>query len=200
MNFIWRETTSEDKQLFNTWHKQAKLKNAEYDNISMFLTDTALLGNFVDNATATFPERLKALTATLNNEPVGVVIAYIRNEPGLDNIVTFESIAVNPSLQGKGIGTAMVFDVVKYSNKILGALPEYFFACIEKDNVRSKKAFTNNGFETDGVEHFDFYSYYLEKQKYELLKDRPNAKFQKFVSDTIKAANLEKNNKNNKKK
>jgi len=37
MNFIWRETNGEDKKIFNDWHKKAKLKNNDYDNISVFL-------------------------------------------------------------------------------------------------------------------------------------------------------------------
>lgn len=200
MNFTWREITDEDLKIFNNWHKMAKLKNNEYDGISVFLTDTALLGNFIDRITSSYPERLKAITAILNDVPVGVVVAYIRNEPKMDNIVTFEAIAVNPELTGKGIGTAMIFDVVKNSEKILASLPDYFFASIDKDNKPSRGAFENNGFETDEIEHFDYYSYYLEKQKYIALKDKPNVKFQKFVEETMFAAKLDKNNKNIKKK
>lgn len=200
MNFTWRETTDDDKKLFNNWHKLSKLKNNEYDGISVFLTDTALLGNFIDRITSSYPERLKAITAILNDVPVGVVVAYIRNEPKMDNIVTFEAIAVNPELTGKGIGTAMIFDVVKNSEKILASLPDYFFASINKNNKSSRGAFENNGFITDYVEHFDYYSYRLEKERYSELKDKPNVKFQKFVEETMFAAKLDKNNKNIKKK
>ena len=166
MNFTWRETTEEDINTFNAWHKQAKLKNNSYDSLSVFLTDTALLGKFITDLMKIMPERLRAITATLNDVPVGVVVAYIRNTKELDNVVTFETVAVNPALQGNGIGTAMIFDIVKNSEQILNTLPEYFFAAIDKDNKASRSAFENNNFETDGVEHFDYYSYYLEKQKY----------------------------------
>ena len=194
MNFIWRETNGEDKKNFNDWHKKAKLKNNDYDNISVFLTDKTLLGNFIDNITTSFPERLKALTATLNSVSVGVVVAYIRNEPNLDNVITFEAIAVNPEFQKMGIGTAMVFDIVKNSDAILKDIPEYFFACIDKDNASSEAIFTKNGFKTDKIEHFDYYSYYLDKSDADLLKDKPEPSLDLAIKETLKLAQLQKNN------
>lgn len=201
MNFTWRETTSADLKLFNDWHRQAKIKNNQYDNISVFLTDTALLGNFIDNITSSFPERLKAITALLNDVPVGVVVAYIRNQPKLDNIVTFEAIAVNPELTGKGIGTAMIFDVVKNSEKIFNYNPKVIRAVVNASNYASKKVFKKNNFEIyndDGSRGKGFYE--LKRAISELDKrgDSDLAGFRQQILEVIKLAKLQQNLNNKK--
>ena len=88
----------------------------------------------------------------------------------------------------------MVFDIVKNSDAILKDIPEYFFACIDKDNASSEAIFTKNGFKTDKIEHFDYYSYYLDKSDADLLKDKPEPSLDLAIKETLKLAKLQKNN------
>lgn len=195
MNFDWRKSTPEDFELFNNWHKVAKLKNSNSDRISTFLTGDALLGTFIKKSILRGSDNLKSITATLNSKAVGVIVAYVRQKNSeVDAAITIEAIAVNPEFIGRGIGTAMIFDVVKNSDKILGITPDYFVAAVDSDNKSSCGAFENNGFSAGKAGCFKMRRYLLEKERYPELRDRPNEKFVQFVHEVMSMAKLEKNN------
>lgn len=159
MNFEWTRTTKKDCEEFNKWNNPDELKFKEdkvlnnVKNLNKFLNaDKAgglgsVLVNYIGGDAYSL-NNFFVKTARLNNEIVGVMAAYFNNESG-SNVLECQIYAVKPELQGKGYGTAMLFDMVKNTEQIFGISNTKFVAYVNKNNKASIKAFEKNGFKKD---------------------------------------------------
>ena len=150
MNFDWRRTTEEDLQEFNKWHESVKGTNK--DNITKYIGEKPLGENVLDlvkdlNCDNT---SYRARSIYYNNELVGVVVAIIVNKSRFSHReLRIHNLVVNPFVQGKGIGTAILFDVVKNCEQIFNFTPSKITSSVAKSNVASNKAHQNAKFKID---------------------------------------------------
>lgn len=154
MNFEWRDITREDCVEFNRWcnidelkvKTPASIKGVENLNKYLHSNSYGGLGNMVLMFINTIggADDMYLKTATIDNKPVGFVLVNndLKPMPTLECMI----FAVNPELQGKGYGTAMLFDVVKHPDLIFNVENCKFVSYVNKTNVASQKAFTKVGF------------------------------------------------------
>lgn len=186
MNFTWEKTEEKDFETFNKWHMEAIFKaGKEQDPITKYLAPkTILLGNVIKMLTGEKSDlKWESITAKLNGVAVGFV-AFSR-ETKLENNVpilqlNIEVIAVDPSCVGKGVGTAMIFDIVKNKEKLFGLKIHKFSTKIERENRPSQNAFLKNGFIKTSSE----FSYLFDKYVLDCKKEMPSKSFE--LSEAIK--------------
>lgn len=202
MNFKWREFKESDVSVFNDWHTYA-IKNSApiQDGISKYITPTNfLLGDTINEMADEFCDdsvRLYSIVSLVNNKPVGVVLySKIKSENSNDVCkVEIEAIVSNPKLKGCGIGTAMIFDMVKNREKLFGGKVETIIAKIERSNLPSQKAFSNNNF--DKFNHPTNQRFFEYKNDVSNNYKNNNYHMKKSVEETVSRIN-ESNNKKTK--
>ena len=186
MNFTWEKTNEKDFETFNIWHTEAIFKaGKEQDPITKYLAPkTVLLGNVIKMLTGEKSDlKWESLTAKLNGDAVGFVVFSRENK--LENNfpilqLNIEVIAVNPSCVGKGVGTAMIFDIVKNKEKFFGLKVDKFSTKIERENSPSQNAFLKNGF----IKTSNEFSYLFDKYVLDCKKELPLKSFE--LSEAIK--------------
>lgn len=145
MNFEWKQTTEQDLEQFNNWGKK-DLK------IQRFV-DGKNLGNkileMVENIG--YDSGVFRVRSVYDNDVlVGVCVVFINKTNKKDrNTMMIYNIVVNPELQNKGYGCAMMFDIVKNCEQIFGFKPRVIKSYVDKDNVASNKMHLSAGFELD---------------------------------------------------
>lgn len=199
MNFEWRKTTKNDIKKFNNWHTKV-LEAGKKDNASLvkkYLSDKEpLLGSTVltltDNLNSKY--HTKSFTATFNGEPVGFVVCMVnQNLKSESKRLHIYGVTVNPDLVDNGVGTAMIFDIVKFREKFFDANINLVTTTIKNNNVYAKGAFSNVGFEKVKEENpkqksITYYQLQTRKTSYynndEL--DEKMAETMKFVQENVK--------------
>ena len=146
MNFEWQLAKSADFAEFNNWHEFLLDKFGEQNAFTNYLTSPdILIGDLIEAVITPTKKQTQILTrcftARLNGELVGFVMVTQK-----ENNIDVEVLAVKPTIQAKGIGTAMIFDLVKNREQILGFNAESFTSQIHDSNTPSKKVFERNGF------------------------------------------------------
>lgn len=145
MNFEWKQTTEQDLEQFNNWGKK-DLK------IQRFV-DGKNLGNKILEMVGSLnfdqsPFKVKSVYS--GNVLVGVCVVFINKTNKKDrNTMMIYNIVVNPELQNKGYGCAMMFDIVKNCEQIFNFKPMVIKSYVDKQNVASNKMHVNAGFELD---------------------------------------------------
>ena len=197
MNFEWRKTNRYDIKKFNAWHENALNagKNSNASLVKKYLGQKEpLLGSVVltltDNLNSKY--HTKSFTATFNGKPVGFVVCSVRDiENSKNKQLQIFGVTVNPELVNNGIGTAMIFDIVKFREKFFNAKISVVTTAIKNNNVFAKGAFKNVGFEPEKEpkqKSFSFYQLETRKQSYynndEL--DEQMEKTMKFVQENVK--------------
>ena len=145
MNFEWKQTTEQDLEQFNNWGKK-DLK------IQRFV-DGKNLGNkileMVENIS--YDSGVFRVRSVYDNDVlVGVCVVIINKATKKSrNTLTLYNIVVNPELQNKGYGCAMMFDIVKNCEQIFNFKPMVIKSYVHKQNVASNKMHVNAGFKLD---------------------------------------------------
>ncbi len=155
MNLIWQDTTKYDCVEFNKWSDEANYINSSQSvrdgvkNINKYLHANryggfgVLIRQFVNFQEFTADDYF-VKTAIHKNKIVGVTVTF--KHPN-KNILECMVLGVNPTCQGKGYGSAMVFDIVKDHVKLFGLTETCeITAFIDKENVASQLAFKKHGF------------------------------------------------------
>lgn len=153
MNFEWRDATPLDCLEFNRWSEtdnfKEKLAKKGSKNLNKFLNANRyggfgfIIRQFINYQEFTSDDYF-AKVATIEENVVGVAVVY--KHPN-KNLLECMAIAVDPSLQGNGYGTAMIFDIVKCHEKLFGIKEKCeVTAYIDKHNIASQTAFKKVGF------------------------------------------------------
>lgn len=198
MNFEWRKTNKNDIKKFNEWHQKA-LSATKKDNASLvkkFLGDKeVLIGSTVLTLTDNLNPKYhtKSFTATYKGVPVGFVVCMVNeNLKSESKRLHIYGVTVNPEYVNNGIGTAMIFDIVKFREKFFESKINVVTTTIKNNNVYAKGAFNNVGFEKIKDENkYKSISYYkLETRKTSYYNndelDESMAKTMQFVDENIK--------------
>lgn len=148
MNFDWRDISRKDTEEFNQWSNSEDFKIKSKENtIDKYLhtNNYGGLGELIKMFLNVKGKDMFLKVATDNGRMIGIIVAMkLDNQP--KNTIECMMFAVNPTLQGKGYGTAMLFDVVKYPEKIFGISNCKFVSYVNKENIASETAFKKAGF------------------------------------------------------
>lgn len=145
MNFEWKKTTEQDLEQFNNWGKKdLKIQRfVDGKNLGNKILDMVGSLNFDQS-----PFKVKSVYS--GNVLVGVCVVIINKATKKSrNTLTLYNIVVNPELQNKGYGCAMMFDIVKNCEQIFNFKPMVIKSYVDKQNVASNKMHVNAGFELD---------------------------------------------------
>ena len=170
MTFEWKPSTHQDFEEINKWHKYLLEHYGNENAYTSYLTSEGVfLGDLVESVSENNPPLLNTSTchsAFLNGELVGFSLITIFKEKGGVN-ADIEVLAVKPTSQAKGVGTAMIFDLVKNREQILGLHIDSFTSQIHESNKASTRVFEKNGFSNVGTkpglrESFNLYKKMLD--------------------------------------
>jgi len=78
------------------------------------------------------------------DRPVGVVVVSLA-----ENVFCFAELLIDPAT--RGIGTAVIRELLEYGNEIVGHAIDRAEACIFPSNIPSRKAFERAGFHLDSA-------------------------------------------------
>lgn len=100
-----------------------------------------------------------------DNELCGV--ALVSAPEGNSDETNIQYIVVNPNMQGKGLGTALLTSIFANGNFFTRNRHKgYFVARIDKSNLASHKAFVKSGFEVDEESNRDAFDKYVKMKGY----------------------------------
>lgn len=149
MTFEWKPSTHQDFEEINKWHKYLLEHYGNENAYTSYLTsEGVLLGDLVESVSENNPPLINTSTCHsvfLDGELSGFSLITIFEESG-KVVADIEVLAVKPTSQSKGVGTAMIFDLVKNREQILGLHIDSFTSQIHDSNTPSKKVFERNGF------------------------------------------------------
>ena len=121
MNFDWRDISRKDTEEFNKWSNSEDFKIKSKENtIDKYLhtNNYGGLGELIKMFLNVKGKDMFLKVATDNGQLIGIIVAMkLDNQP--KDTIECMMFAVNPTLQGKGYGTAMLFDVVKSPERYL---------------------------------------------------------------------------------
>ena len=170
MNFKWKPSNHEDFEEINKWHKYLLKHYGNENAYTAYLTsEGVLLGDLVESVSENNPPLINTSTchsAFLDGELSGFSLITISEEGG-KVVADIEVLAVKPTSQSKGVGTAMIFDLVKNREQILGLHIDSFTSQIHESNKASTRVFEKNGFSNVGTkpglrESFNLYKKMLD--------------------------------------
>lgn len=170
MTFEWKPSTHEDFEEINKWHKYLLERFGNENAYTAYLTsEGVLLGDLVESVSENNPPLINTSTchsAFLDGELNGFSLITLFQK-GDEVIADIEVLAVKPTSQSKGVGTGMIFDLVKHREQILGLHIDSFTSQIHESNKASTRVFEKNGFENVGTkrgvkESFNLYKKLLD--------------------------------------
>ena len=169
MNFVWNKSNKEDYKKFNSWHQTLNDKYGENkNNYTKYIASSGcLIGDLLEVICEDSPVT-DCYTALQNGTAVGFSMITVDVVDG-KYVADVEVLGVNPDIQTKGIGTAMVFDIVKGCKTITKKPVSKITAKIHETNLASKRVFEKNYFNKEpkkvskAISSYDDYSINLEE-------------------------------------
>lgn len=96
----------------------------------------------------------------------GDLIAVIALAKAPDGVFTVQELAVSSEKRGRGYGSAILSELLRYSREIIGQEIIAANAVIFPDNTASQRAFQNAGFECVGISVEKDATYYQYRKYY----------------------------------
>ena len=157
MNFAWNNYSSEYAEKIESFLDEEAIKYTSCDNgfHDFYIYWHNELGE----------SNFWCKVILIENEPIAVIA--LAKAP--DNVFTIQEFIVSPNHRGKGYGSAILKELLIYSNDIIGQDISVAEAVIYPNNIASQKAFQNAGFIYAGA-HSDGDAWYYQYMRNECAK------------------------------
>ena len=139
MTYRYIDYTPADEELVDSWiDNDAEYYNGLEDGFGVYYRC------WENEPHTIFGENFWIKIVCRADEPIGVVVLCLSQDT-----IDFAQIFLAPAERGKGIGTAVVQDVLKHDKEIIGTEITTAEACIFPSNTASQKMFEKAGFRFD---------------------------------------------------
>lgn len=155
MRFIWRDYDKFDKSVVEEWLDDEARRTTGIDG-----SFEELYRYWLDKSDTTVENELWCKVVFRADKAVAALLIGCHKGE-----FTLSEFIVDPMLRGKGIGTAVLTELIKHSVYILGKDITFVKAVIFPDNEASKRAFEKSGFNYDSTHPDGDSMYYVHRKE-----------------------------------